>query len=68
MNISILSADIFLNLMGETSTFFVVFLLAALAAMFSERSGVVNIGVEGYMTIGALVFAVTTNMISNGNN
>jgi len=41
-------------------------LLAALGSCFSERCGVVNVGIEGMMTIGAFVGAVAAYFSGNG--
>ena len=47
--------DIILNVLNQTLVFTVPLLVVALGGMFSERSGVVNIALEGIMIGGAFV-------------
>ncbi|AHI52441.1 ABC transporter permease [Spiroplasma culicicola] len=51
-----------ISLFQYTAEFFVVISLAALAGMIAERAGVVNIAIEGFMTMGALLFAILGNL------
>ena len=48
----------------QTFLFFIPLLIVALGAMFSERSGVLNIGLEGIMIMGAFGGIMAINMLS----
>lgn len=52
-------------ILGNTFSNAAPVLLAGLGGMMSEKSGVVNIGLEGMMTIGALVGAVVGYFLGN---
>ena len=43
-----------------------VLMLVALGGMFSERSGIINIALEGIMVIGALAGLMTLNLLPAG--
>jgi ABC-type uncharacterized transport system permease subunit len=43
-----------------------VFLIASLGEMYAERAGVLNLGMEGMMIIGAAVAFIFTNALGHG--
>lgn len=57
--------DAFYFLVQQTMLFSIPLLIVALGGMFSERSGVVNIALEGIMTIGAFTSILFVNMFQD---
>ncbi|MBE5777008.1 MAG: ABC transporter permease [Clostridiales bacterium] len=56
-----------LLLMKYTLLYSFVLMLVALGGMFSERSGIINIALEGIMVIGGLVGVLATNMMASAS-
>ena len=52
-----------LLLVQYTLIFSAVLILVALGGMFSERSGIINLGLEGIMVFGAMAGAMVMLMI-----
>lgn len=52
-------------LVQQTMFFMIPLLIVALGGMFSERSGVVNVALEGIMTIGAFASILFINVFQN---
>ncbi|WP_036456794.1 ABC transporter permease [Mycoplasmopsis lipofaciens] len=46
------------------SIYFCIFAVSAIGGMFTERSGIVNIGINGVMIIGAVTYLVITQIMS----
>lgn len=55
-------------LLKYTLIYAVVLMLVALGGMFSERSGVINIALEGIMVIGGLVGVITVALLPAGTS
>ena len=53
---------------NDTFIYFAIILVAALSGLVSEKAGIVNIGINGMMIIGALVFKIFGNLFDGETN
>ena len=59
--------DTFMLVIQYTLIYATILAIVAIGGMFSERSGVVNLGLEGIMVIGALCGTIVSSILSNNN-
>ena len=55
---------LFGDILGATILFAIPLMLVALGGMFSERSGIINIALEGIMIVGALFGCLTLSALN----
>ena len=55
-------------LIKYTLLYTVVLMLVALGGMFSERSGIINIALEGIMVIGGLIGVIAIQLMPAGSS
>ena len=56
------------DFLGFFSIIFAVLFIASLSGLVSERIGIINIGINGMMVIGALTFSLVGHLIGHGSN
>ena len=56
---------LFGDILGTTILFAIPLMLVALGGMFSERSGIINIALEGIMIVGALFGCLTLSGLNS---
>lgn len=59
---------LFQNILDASLVFGAILLIAALSGLISEKAGVVNIGINGMMIIGALSFSVLGHVFKGENH
>ncbi|MDR2599362.1 MAG: ABC transporter permease [Oscillospiraceae bacterium] len=60
--------DMFYFIVQQSMVFMIPLMIVALGGMFSERSGIVNIALEGKMVMGAFVGVLFLNIFQNPEN
>src|SRR6056297_2200705 len=60
-------SDLLISIITMTLAFSAPLMLGARGGMFSERAGIANIGIEGFMTVGAFSFAMYMNFYGSND-